>query len=388
MSINFKYRKFFVSILLKSLVVILAQSCFANAVGVEVNKALVIPNTDTWVKVSNGLPKVFLNVLYSYNKLIFVGTHGRGIYKTEDGGTTWLPFNSDDLANAQIRVFYTRPESPEYLYIGTNKGVFRIKNPHLIPDMVKPLWEKVGKLGLKNKALTEPDRVGMFLDDVTTLVSYRNYLFAGTDGGGVFQIKDDEENWSWVEMGAINYLYKVPMNALHINGGYLYVATEGTYWNGIYKTEYDKGYFAGESDHAFLHYRNRVRFFNIIREGNDDYLYSVIEGQVTRVSLATGEEKVVTNFKDRIVTFIYEAGDYLCLVTPKGIVPIKRNFADAKRIEIYQAVLENIKTLYNFGNHMYACTDIEIFKMPKSNFIEEASSGVVIYNEVSKAKEL
>jgi len=128
-----------------------------------------------------------------------------------------LPFNSDELANARIRVFYTRPENPEYLYIGTNKGVFRVKNPHLISDTVKPLWEKVGKLGLKDKALAESDRVGIFLNDVTTLVSYRNYLFAGTDGGGIFQIKDDEENWSWVTMGASNYLYKVPLNALHID---------------------------------------------------------------------------------------------------------------------------------------------------------------------------
>jgi len=120
-----------------------------------------------------------------------------------------------------------------------------------------------------------------------------------------------------------------------------------------------------------------VRFFNIIREGNNDYLYSGIEGKVTRVDLATGEEKVIANFKDRIVTSICEASNYLRLITPKGIVPIERNFADTTRIEIYQEiyqdVLKNIKTLYNFDNYMYACTDIEIFKIPKSNLIDDTS---------------
>lgn len=324
---NFKKYRYFVGALLKSLVLVISLMpiCFASS---DIDKSLVIPETNMLITITNGLPTGFFNILYKYNDFVYIGTDGKGIYRIKDGRTTWLPFNNDELTDAKVRVFYLRLG---YLYIGTNKGVFRINCNDLIADTLEPAWEKVGKLGLKNKSLSKPGNVGVFLNDVTALVADHDHLFAGTAGGGVFRIKD-KESWDWLEMEPSSYKFEVPFNGLRFDGGYLYAAVDSYYdRSGIYRMEYDQNKFK-----PFLLEKQRVRTFNIFKESDGANLYAAVEGKIFKVKLSSGEIKIIADYKDRVILDIYSDNDNLYFLTPTGRITIKKNLCGTELEEMSQ----------------------------------------------------
>ncbi len=302
------------------------QICTADC---DLVKSLALyPIKKELLKTSNGLPKEFLNTIYEYGDSIFVGTDGQGVYRIKEGEASWQPFNIDELADAKVRVFHLKGE---YLYIGTNKGVFRAGANDLVTNNAKPPWERVGKLGLKNKELLHPGHVGFFLNDVTALSSAYDCLFVGTAGGGVFRLKDKEENWDWIKTAATNYVHKIPFNGLHYDGGYLYAAIDSEdFRRGIYRMEYDSNKMeVGENPYRPLLFNgDRVRVFIIITELDGTNLYAAIGGIVSKVKLKNWETKVILDYKDRVITHIYADNDSIYFLNPKGWCSIPKNLGD------------------------------------------------------------
>ena len=57
--------------------------------------------------------------------LLYLGVSGGGVFKSADGGATWMPFNAG-LANRNVRSLAFAPGGGHVLYAGTAGGVFKI----------------------------------------------------------------------------------------------------------------------------------------------------------------------------------------------------------------------------------------------------------------------
>ena len=58
---------------------------------------------------------------------VLVGTVGQGIMRSPDGGETWqrLSVNQGMYQNPMVRVMASHPMSPDVVYAGTEKGLFK-----------------------------------------------------------------------------------------------------------------------------------------------------------------------------------------------------------------------------------------------------------------------
>ncbi|MGD9253873.1 MAG: hypothetical protein PVG92_08080, partial [Holophagae bacterium] len=57
-------------------------------------------------------------------EMMYLGGVSGGVWKTTDGGDSWLPI-SDALANIAINSMAMHPDDPDVLYVGTGEGYFR-----------------------------------------------------------------------------------------------------------------------------------------------------------------------------------------------------------------------------------------------------------------------
>ncbi len=89
--------------------------------------------------------------------IVYVGTAQGGLYRTTDGGTTWVPLMDNALSLA-IGAIAISPSQPDTLYIGTGEGnfsvdsffgvgVYRIENASsATPNIVGPLNKDAGNI--------------------------------------------------------------------------------------------------------------------------------------------------------------------------------------------------------------------------------------------------
>lgn len=150
---------------------------------------------------------------------IYLGTFGNGIYRSEDGGIRWQKI-SKGLTDPYVLTLVSGPG--DELYAGTaRKGVYRSKNQGL-------QWEAVSA-GLKSTEVPtlliqgntiyvgtgegvfrslnhgdqwEPYTKGMEKILVRTLIlDRRGFLFAGTEGKGLYMRRPDSSSWTQLTRG-------------------------------------------------------------------------------------------------------------------------------------------------------------------------------------------
>ena len=61
------------------------------------------------------------------NQIIYIGTVENGIYKTIDGGGSWMPMNNEDLPT-NMRVIRFHPSAPDTMYAATVSGFYKSSN--------------------------------------------------------------------------------------------------------------------------------------------------------------------------------------------------------------------------------------------------------------------
>lgn len=153
-------------------------------------------NGQTW-KATRGNRAFRANTFAAFNGTLFAGGSGAPIFVSNDGGESWefqlSPINA---------VVYDFVESGGKFYAATlGNGVWRMgANPYL--------WEKTGTTGLTNQ-------------NVYSLASIGNNLFAATDGGGVFRSTDGGATWTAINNG----LSFLRIRNLAVDGTKLYAAT-------------------------------------------------------------------------------------------------------------------------------------------------------------------
>ena len=116
--------------------------------------------------------------LYSPNqKTIFAGTHGDGIFRSNNLGAKWHPVNTG-LPDGNPRYDYAFTSNVSYLFVGTQNGVYRSSSNGNSWEPSNTGIENLIIFGLINKS-----------------VSGTNYLFAGTSEG-VFKSSDNGNSWT------------------------------------------------------------------------------------------------------------------------------------------------------------------------------------------------
>lgn len=87
---------------------------------------------DIWTLTTSGVGRVYAMVIDPSNQdIMYAGGLDLGIYKTTDGGVSWLPVNNGLLLTS-IQALAISQNNPQYLYAGTgsgsNGGVYRTTN--------------------------------------------------------------------------------------------------------------------------------------------------------------------------------------------------------------------------------------------------------------------
>jgi photosystem II stability/assembly factor-like uncharacterized protein len=165
---------------------------------------------ESWLAVNAGLPnrQVFSLLLHPRQAgNLYLGTD-QGVFRSTDEGLTWRSF-SHFLDKRNIRALAADPEDPDLLYTATDKGVFSGR---------KGRWRRLS-LGLKN-------------DDVRAVaVDPKGTVFSGTFGG-VYKKERSQSRWREVGEGLSNKRIRA-LAMEPASPGVLYA---GTATSGVFKT--------------------------------------------------------------------------------------------------------------------------------------------------------
>jgi len=149
----------------------------------------------TWVEANAGLPASpnigALAIDPVVPTTLYAGTYRGGVFKSTDEGATWVAANTG-LTNTSIRALAIDPATPSTVYAagttdyqaGTNGGgIFKSTNGGAT-------WVAA------NTGLTDTYVTSLVIDPVTPAT-----LYAGTFGGGVFKSTDGGTNWGAANTG-------------------------------------------------------------------------------------------------------------------------------------------------------------------------------------------
>ncbi len=154
----------------------------------------------SWISINSGLTSTDVEVLAidpSNPATLYAGTDGSGLFKSANGGTTWarviiridnsgLPF-SPKRVNAVV----IDPSNPDTLYAGSNDCAFNC----IFSGIFKTINGGITWTGI-NSGLTNKHVHTIAIDPTTP-----STLYAGTDGGGVFKSANGGTAWTAVNSG-------------------------------------------------------------------------------------------------------------------------------------------------------------------------------------------
>ena len=170
-------------------------------------------------------------------KIIYVGGAQGGVWKTTNGGTSWVPL-TDDQCSLAMGSIALDPANPDILYVGTGEQNFS-GDSYYGCGVLKSLnggqtWAEVGRNVITANGSRRP-RISRVLVDKFTANSASTLVFAATDAG-LFRSIDAGATWSQASgpTGAVTDLVADPTAQ-----GVFYAANGnigGNPQNGVYKT--------------------------------------------------------------------------------------------------------------------------------------------------------
>lgn len=166
---------------------------------------------NSWTAVSFGLPKLTsINCLFKRGHRLFVGTDYRGLFSSADDGASWTEIKSRIPARNPVSCMTSRGDE---LFAGTVEGIFRS-----VDDGVS--WARAS-------SSLESMFLGLLPQtSVMSMAAYGPYVFAGTDGAGVYVPANRAQTWFMMSSG----LDSTNVNALAVKGENLFAGTYDGVW--------------------------------------------------------------------------------------------------------------------------------------------------------------
>lgn len=209
-------------------------------------------------------PETFVSIqalALGEKQTVYAGSFGKGIFKSEDGGKTWLAVN-EGMTDPFVYVVVVGPDKT--VYAGTLRGgVFRTQNGG-------KSWTAV------NAGL---DRL-----ETQVLTFHQGVLYAGT-GSGVYWSKNGGEKWTADNQGLSNFLVR----ALAVDAqGTLYAGTTGM---GLYRKPAGVSQWARITPSRLSHPRDQIpaNFVRSLAVGKAGDLYAGTADNGVYVSSDQGE---------------------------------------------------------------------------------------------------
>jgi len=177
---------------------------------------------DTWLAFNQGLESTTLNfmavAIHPQNPdVAYLGELNSGVYKTRDGGKSWVPANNG-LGQTDIRALAVDPKNPDTVYAGAEfGGVWKSENGG-------EMWRNISS-GMSPEASVRSIVIDPTQPHILYAADAQSGVYRSTDGGSVWQ----QINHS-LKMKAIHGL------AISTDGQTVYAATEG---NGVYRLDLD-----------------------------------------------------------------------------------------------------------------------------------------------------
>lgn len=170
----------------------------------------------SWVRSDYGLPmdvevyRVYLDPFGRQQKKVFSCTYGNGLYSSDDFATSWVPRG---LAGQRLYDFVIADGNPQRWYVATeNNGIFR-------SNSYGSNWKTI----MADMRLTD-------ITGLTELPGDPEALAGAVYGQGVFRISDAGETWEPMNEG----LTSLDVVSLAVAGEQLYAIGQGwmDVWNG------------------------------------------------------------------------------------------------------------------------------------------------------------
>jgi photosystem II stability/assembly factor-like uncharacterized protein len=171
--------------------------------------------------------------------IMFAGSVGGGLFRSDDAGNNWYPI-TDQLPNLAIGSFEIAPSNPNIMYLGTGEGYFNgdgISGVGLLKSIDGGTTWNPTFLSYEYSSGTAILRISVDPRNANiVLASTNNGLYRSTDGGA---------NFTLVRQGNINELKRDPQNPdiLLCAAGYPY----GSAQNGVYRSEDNGATWTGSS---------------------------------------------------------------------------------------------------------------------------------------------
>jgi photosystem II stability/assembly factor-like uncharacterized protein len=174
----------------------------------------------SWQKSDEGLDGARYNTLDlavhpNDENIAYLGSLSGGVYKTMDGGLTWIPANGGLLAGV-VRSIAIDPHQPETVIAGTGGAGIWISQDE------GTTWTQAS-VGLPPEA----NIFGLVFDPAQPGVIYAADRFSG-----VYASQDAGKTWMRMNIGL--FMRAVNELAISKDGQHLYAATEG---NGVYRLD-------------------------------------------------------------------------------------------------------------------------------------------------------
>ena len=125
---------------------------------------------------------IVLTLLATSKGTLYAGTQGAGIFRSLDGGNSWIPVNTGLTVYDGSIGIYSLVMMEDTLYVGLGFDIFRLTDG-------SDLWQWVTRFNNKS---------------VTALAVMGNILYAGTHQYGVLRSTDTGNSWTEVNSGLID----------------------------------------------------------------------------------------------------------------------------------------------------------------------------------------
>ena len=186
---------------------------------------------NTWVPLTDGLPVLTSGALAfdpTDPNVIYYGTGeqnycgwsclpGDGLYRSTDGGATWVKIGTRDEVGDYIDQIYVRPDNPDVIFVASNDGLARSTDGG-------STWSWV-----------------FTTNDVNSIVARSDdpdHMFIGVYGSGVYESTDGGSTWTAVSALPTSGIGRVELAISPSNPDILYASFTDTYGGleGLYKT--------------------------------------------------------------------------------------------------------------------------------------------------------